>query len=48
MTFTGLIGAICWLPLRAIIALCVALRNQPNVLTLIGVIINHSAARDLG
>ncbi len=48
MTFTGLIGAICWLPLRAIIALCVALRIHPNVLTLIGVIINVGAAWALG
>ena len=48
MTFTGLIGAICWLPLRAIIALCVALRIHPNVLTLVGVIINVGAAWALG
>jgi CDP-diacylglycerol---glycerol-3-phosphate 3-phosphatidyltransferase len=48
MTFTGLIGAICWLPLRGIIALCVALRIHPNVLTLIGVIINIGAAWALG
>jgi CDP-diacylglycerol---glycerol-3-phosphate 3-phosphatidyltransferase len=44
MTFTGLVGAICWLPLRGIIALCVALRIHPNVLTLVGVIINVGAA----
>jgi CDP-diacylglycerol--glycerol-3-phosphate 3-phosphatidyltransferase len=44
MTFTGAIGAICWLPLRAIIATCVALRIHPNVLTLVGVIINVAAA----
>ena len=44
MTFTGAIGALCWLPLRAIIAACVALRIHPNVLTLIGVIINVAAA----
>ncbi len=37
MTFTGFIGTICWFPLRAIIAACVALRIHPNVLTLIGV-----------
>jgi CDP-diacylglycerol--glycerol-3-phosphate 3-phosphatidyltransferase len=43
-TFTGLIGAICWLPLRGIIALCVALRIHPNILTLVGVIINVGAA----
>jgi CDP-diacylglycerol---glycerol-3-phosphate 3-phosphatidyltransferase len=43
-TFTGLIGAICWFPLRAIIAACVALRIHPNILTLVGVIINIGAA----
>ena len=47
-TFTGLIGAICMLPLRAIINLCVALRIHPNTLTLIGVIINVGAAWALG
>jgi CDP-diacylglycerol--glycerol-3-phosphate 3-phosphatidyltransferase len=44
LTFTGAIGALCWLPLRAIIAACVALRIHPNVLTLVGVIINVGAA----
>ena len=44
MTITGAIGAICMLPLRAIIALSVALGVHPNVLTLIGVIINIWAA----
>ncbi len=44
MTFTGIIGTICWLPLRAIIAICVALRIHPNVLTLVGVVINVGAA----
>jgi len=44
MTFTGAIGAICMFPLRAIIAACVALGIHPNVLTLIGVIINIWAA----
>jgi CDP-diacylglycerol--glycerol-3-phosphate 3-phosphatidyltransferase len=44
MTFTGLIGTICMLPLRAIIALCVALRIHPNILTFIGVLINMAAA----
>jgi CDP-diacylglycerol--glycerol-3-phosphate 3-phosphatidyltransferase len=44
MTFTGLIGTICWFPLRAIIAVCVALRIHPNVLTLVGVLINVGAA----
>jgi CDP-diacylglycerol--glycerol-3-phosphate 3-phosphatidyltransferase len=48
MTFTGVIGAVCWFPLRAIIALCVALRIHPNVLTLVGVIINVGAAWALG
>src|ERR1044072_5919737 len=47
-TFTGAIGAICMYPLRAIIILCVALRIQPNTLTLIGVIINVAAAWALG
>jgi CDP-diacylglycerol--glycerol-3-phosphate 3-phosphatidyltransferase len=44
LTFTGIIGTICWFPLNAIIALCVALRIHPNVLTLVGVIINVLAA----
>jgi CDP-diacylglycerol--glycerol-3-phosphate 3-phosphatidyltransferase len=44
LTFTGVIGAICWFPLRAIIATCVALRIHPNILTLVGVIINVLAA----
>jgi CDP-diacylglycerol--glycerol-3-phosphate 3-phosphatidyltransferase len=44
MTFTGTIGAICMLPLRAIINLSVALGIHPNVLTLIGVLINVVAA----
>jgi CDP-diacylglycerol---glycerol-3-phosphate 3-phosphatidyltransferase len=44
LTFTGLIGAICWFPLRAIIAACVALRIHPNVLTAVGVVINVGAA----
>jgi CDP-diacylglycerol--glycerol-3-phosphate 3-phosphatidyltransferase len=43
-TFTGVIGAACMYPLRAIIGLCVALRVHPNTLTLIGVIINVIAA----
>src|SRR6059058_1661656 len=47
-TFTGAIGAICMLPLRAIIDACVALRIHPNTLTLIGVIINVAAAWALG
>jgi CDP-diacylglycerol--glycerol-3-phosphate 3-phosphatidyltransferase len=44
MTFTGLVGATFWLPLRAIIALCVRLRIHPNVLTFTGVLINVAAA----
>jgi len=44
MTFTGIIGAICWFPLKAIIETCVLLRIHPNVLTLVGVIINVGAA----
>src|SRR6476620_2170514 len=48
LTFTGIIGTICWFPLKAIIALCVALRIHPNVLTLVGVIINVGAAWALG
>src|SRR5437868_3415934 len=47
-TFTGLVGAACMLPLRAIIDLCVTLRIHPNTLTLIGVIINVGAAWALG
>jgi len=47
-TFTGVIGTLCMFPLRAIIALCVALRIHPNTLTLIGVIINVGAAWALG
>lgn len=44
MTFTGLVGAAFWLPLRAIIAFCVRLRIHPNVLTFTGVLINVAAA----
>jgi CDP-diacylglycerol--glycerol-3-phosphate 3-phosphatidyltransferase len=44
MTFTGAIGAACMLPLRAIINLSVALGIHPNVLTLIGVLVNVGAA----
>ncbi len=47
-TFTGTIGAICMFPLRALIAACVALRIHPNILTLVGVIINVGAAWALG
>ncbi len=44
MTFTGAIGAICMFPLRAIINTSVALGIHPNVLTLIGVLVNVVAA----
>ena len=44
MTFTGLIGALFYLPLRAIVAACVRLRIHPNVLTFIGVLTNVAAA----
>jgi CDP-diacylglycerol--glycerol-3-phosphate 3-phosphatidyltransferase len=44
MTFTGAIGAICLLPLRGIIHLCVALRIHPNILTFTGVVVNVLAA----
>ncbi len=43
MTFTGAIGAVCMFPLRAIINASVALGIHPNVLTLIGVLINIGA-----
>src|SRR5216684_4033680 len=48
MSVTGAIGAICMFPLRAIIGACVALRIHPNVLTLVGVIVNIGAAWALG
>jgi CDP-diacylglycerol---glycerol-3-phosphate 3-phosphatidyltransferase len=47
-TVTGIIGAACMLPLRAIINLCVRLRIHPNTLTLVGVLINVAAAWALG
>jgi CDP-diacylglycerol--glycerol-3-phosphate 3-phosphatidyltransferase len=47
-TFTGLIGAVCMFPLRAIINACVAMRIHPNTLTLIGVLVNVAAAWALG
>jgi CDP-diacylglycerol--glycerol-3-phosphate 3-phosphatidyltransferase len=43
MTFTGAIGAVCMLPLRAIINTSVALGIHPNVLTLVGVLVNVAA-----
>ncbi len=48
MTFTGTIGAICMVPLRAIISLCVAWRIHPNVLTFCGMMTNVAAACALG
>jgi CDP-diacylglycerol---glycerol-3-phosphate 3-phosphatidyltransferase len=48
ITFTGLIGVICMFPLRAIIRACVVLRIHPNVLTLVGVLVNVAAAWALG
>jgi CDP-diacylglycerol--glycerol-3-phosphate 3-phosphatidyltransferase len=48
MTFTGAIGRVCNWPLRAIIALCVALRISPNVLTFVGMVVNITAAYLLG
>lgn len=44
MTFTGLVGAACMLPLRLIIHACVRLRIPPNLLTLVGVLVNVAAA----
>ncbi len=44
MTFTGAIGTACMFPLRTIIKLCVTLRIHPNLLTLVGVLINVAAA----
>jgi phosphatidylglycerophosphate synthase len=43
MTITGAIGAVCMFPLRAIIRASVALGIHPNVLTLVGVLINVAA-----
>ena len=48
MTFTGFIGAVFMLPLRAIIRASVVLGIHPNTLTLIGVLINVGAAVALG
>jgi CDP-diacylglycerol--glycerol-3-phosphate 3-phosphatidyltransferase len=48
MTFTGAIGAVCMFPLRAIIRASVALGVHPNVLTLIGVLVNVAAGVALG
>jgi CDP-diacylglycerol--glycerol-3-phosphate 3-phosphatidyltransferase len=43
MTFTGFIGRVFMFPLRAIISASVALGIHPNILTLIGVLINVGA-----
>jgi CDP-diacylglycerol--glycerol-3-phosphate 3-phosphatidyltransferase len=48
MTFTGFIGAVFMFPLRAIISASVALGIHPNILTLIGYVINVAAATALG
>jgi len=48
MTVTGFIGTVFMYPLRAIIRASVALGIHPNVLTLIGVLINVGAAIALG
>ena len=48
MTFTGFVGTVCMFPMRAIIAASVALGIHPNVLTLIGVLLNVAAAWALG
>jgi phosphatidylglycerophosphate synthase len=48
MTFTGFIGTVCMFPLRVIISASVALGIHPNILTLIGVLINVGAAVALG
>jgi CDP-diacylglycerol--glycerol-3-phosphate 3-phosphatidyltransferase len=43
VTFTGAIGAVCYWPLRLIIAACIRLRIHPNILTFTGVLINIAA-----
>jgi len=48
MTLTGLIGHVFMFPLRAIISASVKLGIHPNMLTLIGVLINIGAAWALG
>jgi CDP-diacylglycerol---glycerol-3-phosphate 3-phosphatidyltransferase len=48
MTFTGFIGSVFMFPLRLIINASVALGIHPNMLTLIGVLINFGAAWALG
>jgi len=44
MTFTGAIGSFFNYPLRAIIAFCVRWQVHPNLLTVLGVIVNVVAA----
>jgi len=44
MTFTGTIGTIFDYPLRGIIKFCVRFRVHPNLLTLLGVLVNVVAA----
>jgi CDP-diacylglycerol--glycerol-3-phosphate 3-phosphatidyltransferase len=48
MTVTRFVGTVCMFPLRGIIAASVALGIHPNVLTLIGVLVNLIAAAALG
>ena len=48
MTFSGSVGTVFMFPLRAIISASVALGIHPNVLTLIGLLINIGAAWALG
>jgi CDP-diacylglycerol---glycerol-3-phosphate 3-phosphatidyltransferase len=48
MTVTGFIGTVCMFPLRLIINASVALGIHPNMLTLIGLLINVGAAWALG
>jgi CDP-diacylglycerol--glycerol-3-phosphate 3-phosphatidyltransferase len=48
MTLSGFVGTVFMFPLRAIIRASVALGIHPNVLTLIGVLINVGAACALG
>jgi CDP-diacylglycerol--glycerol-3-phosphate 3-phosphatidyltransferase len=47
MTLTGFVGAAANFPMRAIIWTCVKLRISPNILTLVGVLLNVVAAWEL-
>jgi CDP-diacylglycerol--glycerol-3-phosphate 3-phosphatidyltransferase len=47
MTFTGAIGKLFDIPLKAIIRTCIALRIHPNVLTFTGVLISIAAGYEL-